>query len=106
MKKVLISTLSIIYFIFYPNIHVTAQVYESDGQASFYGVYEYEDDIKPNDPSLNQPPGTDVFLPDGQEILPRTGDYVNPVYLLIGIILIAGAVGLVICEKRRVIYEK
>lgn len=81
--------------------HALEQEYETTGQASFYGSYKYEKET--DDGSNNS--GTRNYLSTGQAVLPKTGDYINPIYVQVGIAVIASTIGLIFIEKRKKEYR-
>lgn len=67
----------------------------SKGQTSFYGKYEFKEDKGKNPPSdLNRLPKT------GGNTLPQTGDGINPLYSVLGIILILIVIILIIQRQN------
>ncbi|MFS0941837.1 hypothetical protein IGK28_000680 [Enterococcus sp. DIV0182] len=80
--------------------------YESNGQTSFYGKYEYENDSNDSranwlDGSNNYLRGSNNYLSTGQVVLPSTGDYTYPVFAQVGGILLIGISVFVFIEKRK-----
>lgn len=80
-------------------INAIEQNYDSNGQTSFYGKYEYENDS--NDSGANWLDGSNNYLSTGQVVLPSTGDYTYPVFAQVGVILLIGISVFVFIEKRK-----
>ena len=63
--------------------------YESNGQASFYGTYVYENEKESNDVAYTQQSeeqGRNNLVASGQAVLPKTGESENPLYSLIELV--------------------
>ncbi|WP_161902360.1 hypothetical protein [Candidatus Enterococcus willemsii] len=82
------------------NSFAMEQHYESNGQTSFYGNYEYP---QGSEKDLNS---SSNYSSTGQKVLPRTGDFVSPIYSNIGIICLITSMYLIFIGKRSVNDEK
>ncbi|MEB7954591.1 LPXTG cell wall anchor domain-containing protein [Enterococcus faecalis] len=91
--------------------------YESNGQASFYGTYVYENEKESNDALDSQQSegqgrdnisatrqsegqGRNNFSVSEQAVLPKTGESENPLYSLIGVSLLGVVIYLINKMKR------
>ncbi|HDL6576615.1 TPA: LPXTG cell wall anchor domain-containing protein, partial [Enterococcus faecalis] len=77
--------------------------YESNGQASFYGTYVYENEKESNDVAYTQQSeeqGRNNLAASGQAVLPKTGESENPLYSLIGVSLLGVVIYLINKMKR------
>lgn len=77
--------------------------YESNGQASFYGTYVYENEKESNDVADTQQSeeqGRNNLAASGQAVLPKTGESENPLYSLIGVSLLGVVIYLINKMKR------
>ncbi|MGX7714650.1 LPXTG cell wall anchor domain-containing protein [Enterococcus faecium] len=76
---------------------------ESNGQASFYGTYVYENEKESNDVAYTQQSeeqGRNNLAASGQAVLPKTGESENPLYSLIGVSLLGVVIYLINKMKR------
>ncbi|MFQ7233310.1 MAG: hypothetical protein ACLRPU_00435 [Enterococcus hulanensis] len=114
--KYLMRTMSIVFLTLtfgIKGITVIAeeQQYKSNGQTSFYGTYEYDtnEENNKNEQGLNKSnsgkqlptSGTKNYSSSGRAILPRTGDFIDPIYLYIGLTFWAGIIYLIFITKRK-----
>ncbi|MBO0473881.1 hypothetical protein IGL98_003417 [Enterococcus sp. DIV0840] len=100
------------------NTYALEQEYESNGETSFYGKYEYntEEDKEENKDSSSinvgkntgdasnhgtENTGSNNYSATGQNILPNTGDFINPLYSIMGISTFLGMVILIYMFKRK-----
>ncbi|MBO0481688.1 LPXTG cell wall anchor domain-containing protein [Candidatus Enterococcus courvalinii] len=77
------------------------QNYDSTGQASFYGKYEYENTNDSNNSGSEWATGSNNYLSTGQVILPSTGDDTYPIFTHVGVILLIGVSMFIFMEKRK-----
>lgn len=87
-------------------INAIEQNYDSNGQTSFYGKYEYENDSNDSganwlDGSNNYLRGSNNYLSTGQVVLPSTGDYTYPAFTHVGVILLIGVSIFIFMKKRK-----
>lgn len=75
--------------------------YESNGQTSFYGKYEYENKNDSNNSGSDWVAGSNNYLSTGQVILPSTGDYTYPAFTHVGVILLIGVSIFIFMKKRK-----
>jgi LPXTG-motif cell wall-anchored protein len=130
MKKFLMGLLLFSFTVFVcinSDAYAEEKKYESNGQTSFYGNYIYPDDEKKetkdnvgpssrkfddqisggshnrfSKKSYNRHPReSEDYVTAGKTILPRTGDFIDPLYSIIGIGLLLGMFGLIYKERKK-----
>ena len=82
-------------------INAIEQNYDSNGQASFYGKYEYENKNDSNNSGSDWVAGSNNYLSTGQVILPSTGYYTYPAFTHVGVILLIGVSIFIFMKKRK-----
>lgn len=109
IKPISFFMLTFLFVLGTVGVHAEEQSYKSNGQTSFYGIYEYDDkqeEVEQNhngndtngESSLDNDTQQDLL--SGQETLPKTGDSLNPACFYVGFILIGGAFSLIYINKR------
>ncbi|KAJ61009.1 LPXTG cell wall anchor domain-containing protein [Enterococcus faecalis] len=91
--------------------------YDSNGQTSFYGKYEYDDEDgkgekgnsesdKGNNPkdavnADSENKGSPNYSSTGQNLLPNTGGFVNPLFPQIGVLIVICTIGISVYISKR-----
>lgn len=97
LSRARIILLVVVFFIcsfsFSQPVGAEGAAYQSNGQAGFYGKYEYDE--KNDEPEKHSEanqllPGSNSYSSSGKPILPRTGDSTHPIFFLVGIITLVG----------------